>query len=68
MVQPNSAAQKAGVLIGDYIQTLGGQKIANFEELQAVVGRLEAGTAIEMELLRGETPLKLKITLGEWDN
>ncbi len=68
MVQPNSAAQKAGVQIGDYIQTLGGQKIANFEELQAVVGRLEAGTEIEMELLRGETPLKLKITLGEWDN
>jgi PDZ domain len=66
-VQPNSAAQKAGVQIGDYIQTLRGEKIANFEELQAVIGKLEAGTEVEMELLRGDRPMKLKITLGEWD-
>jgi hypothetical protein len=66
-VQPGSAAQRAGIQVGDTLLSLAGEKIATFEDLQTVVGRLDAGSEVDVEIQRNEQPMRLKIRLGEWE-
>ena len=67
-VQPQSAAQKAGISIGDIMLSFGGEKIANFEQLQVAIGKFAPGEEVEVELLRTDKPEKVKIMLGEWES
>ena len=66
-VQPGSAAARAGIQLGDVLLSFGGEKIANFEQLQAAIGRVPPGDSAELELLRNDKPEKLKLMLGEWE-
>jgi hypothetical protein len=67
-VQPRSAAQQAGVEIGDIMLSFGGEKVANFEQLQAAIGKFAPGDAVEVELIKTTKPEKVKIVLGEWES
>jgi len=66
-VQPDSAAEKAGFQIGDVVTMYGGEKVADFESLTALLARNAPGEAADVEVLRGDRKLVMRVTLGEWD-
>ncbi|MEI7594369.1 MAG: M20/M25/M40 family metallo-hydrolase [Bacteroidota bacterium] len=62
-VSPNGAALKAGILKGDVIVGINGQKIANIYEYMHALSKFQKGQEIEVEILRNDLPLKLKVIL-----
>lgn len=67
IVQPNSAAAKAGIQPGDIVVRFAGEPIADFEALTLAIGKFKARDTVTFEILRGDTPQKIEVTLGEWD-
>jgi serine protease Do len=63
-IYKGSPAQKAGVLPGDYITSIGGQSLRNADQLTQVVGNLPAGKDYELKLIRAGAPLTLTIRLA----
>ncbi len=63
-VYKGSPAQKAGVLPGDYILSIGGQGLRNADQLTQVIGNLPAGKDYELKLLRAGAPVTLSIRLA----
>jgi serine protease Do len=63
-VYKGSPAQKAGVLPGDYITSIGGQSLRNADQLTQVVGNLPAGKDYELKLLRAGAARTLSIRLA----
>jgi hypothetical protein len=66
-VQPRSAADRAGMEVGDIILSFANEKVSNFEELTNVIAKFQPGDDVAVELFRNEKRETLKITLGEWD-
>ncbi|HKQ63021.1 MAG TPA: alpha/beta fold hydrolase [Candidatus Polarisedimenticolaceae bacterium] len=64
-VFPDTPAARAGVQGGDAILEALGQPIDAPPQFIAVVGKLRAGDALELTLLRAGEPKKLTVTLGE---
>lgn len=54
MVQPGSAADTAGLQVGDIVATVAGKPIRNFEELTAAIGTHGPGEKLELEIIRGQ--------------
>jgi len=54
-VLAGSPAEKAGIVVGDVIQMLGGKRILSLEDLQETIQDLEVGTGIEIRLIRDGT-------------
>lgn len=54
MVQPGSAADKAGLQVGDIVAKVGDKPIRNFEELTTEIGTHGPGDALELEIIRGQ--------------
>lgn len=52
-VQPGSAADKAGVQVGDIVLTVDGEPVANFEALTDRVGTRGPGEKVVLEIQRG---------------
>jgi serine protease Do len=52
-VFPNSPADKAGLQVGDLIQSIDGRRLEAFEELRSKVLRSRAGTKLRLEVERG---------------
>ena len=61
-IEPNTAAQAAGLDAGDVIAAVGGTPIKTMEELVSLLRRYGAGTAIELTLEDGSA---VSVTLGE---
>lgn len=53
MVQPDSAADKAGIQVGDIVTTVDGRAVANFQELTDRIGTRGPGEKLEVEISRG---------------
>lgn len=68
-VEPDSAAEKAGIVKGDIIVDFDGQKITSAEDLQNSLQYYEAGETVKItvkRVTRGEyEAVELDITLGE---
>jgi len=68
-VEKGSPAEKAGLLTYDIITNFDGDKISDYEDLQASLQYCAPGTVVEMIVMRqvnGEyTAVELEITLGE---
>ena len=68
-VEKGSPAEKAGLLTYDIITNFDGDKISDYEDLQASLQYCAPGTVVDMIVLRpinGEyTAVELEITLGE---
>ena len=58
-VQPNSAAQAAGFKPGDLVQSIDGQKIESFADMQRIVS-VSAGEPLQVTVERGGVPVTLK--------
>jgi hypothetical protein len=63
-----SGAQKAGVKVGDVIQSVNGQSIEKFEDLRLHIAQHRAGDKLEVTVRRGNKPVKLEVVLGSHKN
>ncbi len=54
MVQQDSAADKAGLQVGDIVLKINGKEVQNFEELTAIIGTFGPGEKIDLEIIRGQ--------------
>jgi S1-C subfamily serine protease len=64
-LESGGPAAKAGVLIGDILLSLGGETMADTDDVQGVLESHGAGQNVEAEVLRGGTPKKIVITVEE---
>ncbi|HTX24536.1 MAG TPA: Do family serine endopeptidase [Steroidobacteraceae bacterium] len=63
-VEPNSAAERAGVKSGDVILQLDGKPVSDSGSLAAQVSMLAPGTKVKLEIWRSGRTLTLEATLG----
>jgi regulator of sigma E protease len=63
-------AKEAGILPGDKITAVAGEKVALWEDLQKVIHSREAGSIVKLSVLREdkEFPLDVKITAKEFND
>lgn len=71
-VVAGSAADRAGIQIGDVVLTLDGEEVKNFDALTDFIGRLGPGDSVEVEVERavaGQVPRRFTctVTLDGWD-
>ncbi|MEA2641865.1 MAG: hypothetical protein QOF51_3259 [Chloroflexota bacterium] len=66
-VEPESPAEKGGLMIGDVLVAVGGTPTTDSEDLQVVLGPGTVGTAIEVMLLRGGERATVHVTPGSRD-
>ena len=62
-VQPGTPAERAGLKAGDRINSIAGEEISSFEDLQRIVG-LHPGLPAVIEITRGGRQLAVHATLG----
>ena len=62
-VQPGTPAERAGLKAGDRINSIAGEEISSFEDLQRIVG-LHPGLPAVIEITRGGRRLAVHATLG----
>lgn len=62
-VQPNSAADQAGIQPGDVITQIDGTKITSFESLQSILNNHKVGDVINVTLWRNGRTLTVKVKL-----
>jgi hypothetical protein len=60
-----SAAEKAGIRVGDIVTTIDGHAVPDFDRLTGRVGQHQPGDKIEIEILRNNERIKLTPVLGE---
>lgn len=63
-VEPGSAAEKAGVLLGDVLFELDGQSVSDTESAQDMLSRATAGKALQARFIRAGAMIELRIQLG----
>jgi serine protease Do len=64
-VRPASAAQKAGLGIGDIVLSLDGKPIENARQLDVNLYRRTPGTSVSLAVLRGQTVIPLVVVVEE---
>ena len=64
-VVPNSAAEKAGIQIGDVIVTINGTRVRDSGSLKATVGLLRPGEQVRVGLIRDGREQTVSAVLGE---
>ncbi|MBD1997708.1 trypsin-like peptidase domain-containing protein [Leptolyngbya sp. FACHB-541] len=64
-VEADSPADRAGVLIGDILLTLGGEAIANVQALRSQLRSEQVGQPITAQMIRGGQLVELTLTIGE---
>lgn len=64
-IQPDGAAAKAGLHVGDVITSFNGHKIYETSELPPVVAMTAPGTEANVQIIRDGKPMTLKVKVGE---
>lgn len=64
-VSPGSAAEKAGIQVGDVITGFNGKAIESSRDLRNRVGSVPPGAKVKLDLVRNGKPLTLAATIGE---
>ena len=64
-LEAGGAAEKAGLLPGDILLSVGGKEVREPAELREAIGSLVVGRSITLSLLRGGKPLEVEVTPGE---
>ena len=64
-VEPDSAAEKAGIEKGDVVTRFDGESVRSARQLSRLVRETPAGRAVEIEVKRGGAAKTLTATLGE---
>ncbi|HSJ34233.1 MAG TPA: trypsin-like peptidase domain-containing protein [Acidimicrobiia bacterium] len=63
-VEPGSAAERAGIRIGDVILSIDGVRVSGIGDLAAQVRSHQPGDPVPLEILRGEEQIEVEATLG----
>ena len=64
-VQPESPAEKGGILIGDILVGLAGQRVSDTDQLQALLGPERVGQPTPVRIVRGGELREITVTVGE---
>jgi S1-C subfamily serine protease len=64
-VEPESPAEKGGLLMGDILVSIDGRVVSDAEELQATLEPGLIGRAVDIVVLRGGEPKTLRVTPSE---
>jgi S1-C subfamily serine protease len=67
-VHPNSPAQRAGLRGDDLILSVNGEEIHSPEHLGQVIGQMNPGTLVEVEVERNRQTQVYEATLGRREN
>lgn len=65
-VEPNSAAQKAGVQSGDVIKTVDGKDIATIRDLTRTIAAITPGNTVKLGLVRDGKEMTVSAKLGDY--
>ena len=65
-VEPNSAAQKAGVQSGDVIKTVDGKDIATIRDLTRTIAGITPGNTVKLGLVRDGKDMTVSAKLGDY--
>jgi len=63
-IAPDSAADQAGLLVGDVLVRIGEQPLASVEDLQDAIADAAPGSVVPLSTLRGGTAVTTDVTLG----
>jgi S1-C subfamily serine protease len=63
-VEPGSAAEKAGLEVGDILTGLGGAPVRDHEELVGLLSERGAGAKVEVEVIRGGARRAVSLSIG----
>ncbi len=64
-VIPGSAAEKAGLQVGDIVVKIDGLELKGYADLPPIIRKRKPGEEVEIEVRRGGKIVRLKATLGE---
>ena len=65
MVDPDSPAAAAGVLVGDSITSVDGERLRSADDLQFALAGVEVGFDVSLGIIRGGDGVNLSVTAGE---
>ncbi len=66
-VEPDSPAEKGGLLLGDTLVALEGNPLRHMDDLMGLLGGDRVGTASSIRIIRGGQIQEVKVTVGERD-
>ena len=64
-LEDKGPAQQGGILVGDILVSVGGQAVADPDDLFSALNSDSVGKPIAIEVLRGGRPETVKVTVGE---
>lgn len=64
-IEPEGPADRAGLMMGDVLVSLGGQALHSIEELLGYLGDEKVGTQVQAKVLRAGEVRELPITVGK---
>ncbi|HEY0394970.1 MAG TPA: S1C family serine protease [Candidatus Elarobacter sp.] len=64
-VEPGSPADRGGVIVGDVITAVAGERVEDVEFLLSLLGSGSVGRELAIDILRGGVPRQLRLTVGE---
>ena len=65
MVESDSPADRAGILVGDVIVSAGGRPMAEPQDVAELLGAEQVGATLELIVIRGGERKSLAVTIGE---
>ncbi len=64
-VEPDSAAEEAGILAGDVITRVGDEPVSSYSELRSAIRQYSAGDTAQIDLYRSGASLTLNVVFDE---
>ena len=64
-VEEKSPADAGGVIVGDIITAIGGEPVADVQDVHTRLGTGTVGARLRIDVLRGGTPRQLEVVVGE---
>jgi S1-C subfamily serine protease len=64
-VEANAPAAAAGILVGDLVQSIDGQRVHNVHGVQHRLSTLKVGDAVAVAVIRGGVKMDLKVILAD---
>ena len=66
-VRPNTAAERAGLMVNDRILEYEGTSVEDFQQLTALIAEHKPGETVSLKIVRGGEQRIKKVTLGDWE-
>ncbi|MGN6983387.1 PDZ domain-containing protein, partial [Neisseria sp. P0009.S007] len=63
-IMPNSAAQQAGLQVGDIVRSVNGEEVRASSDLPVMVGSMMPGKEVTLSIWRGGKQTDVKVKLG----